>query len=340
MRTSPATKAFLTTLVQELEQAGCFPVLLRNHETFPEEIGNDLDIFVRGESLYTALSILRDGAARQGGGIGHVHRRGYFVAVWLRFPDSVKPVHVDLYHGALTWHGQRFLGDDELVRASRMTGDTVRYRIPAQGHEALVSLLASILWGGFFKVRYQDHLHELISSPEEKERFTASLEKSFAHDGNVLAQAVSRKEASLLVTSRFSTGLRWKLMIHGLLSTPLESIQGWLEHWIEEATCYLTRRPGTVVEYHKGVFTPAQLDEVRERLGDYYGDTREMRQAQYRLKKLAVAWRLRGKNHLVMQESDRFAINGIPWLDSASGPEGLIGKTLETLSGRIHLQYS
>lgn len=341
MKTSPAQKAFLTGLILELEQAGCAPILLRNHETFPDEIGNDLDIFVPAESLDAAWLILRSRAAEQGGEIGHLHRRGYFVAVWLRFPDSTAPIHIDLYPGALTWHGLRFLDDAELVHASRPAETGTPATIPARAHEALVSLLASILWGGFFKARYQDPIHELISAPEERERFTRLLERNFGEEGTLLADAVARKEATALVTRGFSARLRSRLTSHNLRTRPMASLRGWLRHWMEEIACYLTRRPGTVVEYRKGVFSPGQLDEVRDRLGAYHGDTRELRHAEPRWKKLGVSWRLRGKNHLVLLESDRFAINGsLCTVAPEAGPEALIAEALQTLRDRLHLQFS
>lgn len=339
MTTTPVEKAFLTALVRGLEQADCHPILLRNHEGFPDEIGNDLDIFVPEASLDNAFAVLRDCAADEGGEIGHVHRRGYFVAVWLRFPGSGRPVHIDLYHGALTWHGQRFLRDNELMTASRMTGGGIPYRIPAAGHEALVSLLASILWGGFFKARYRDHLRALVSSPVEMERFTRQLEDHFGHEGMLLAEAVARKDASSLVTRAFSGTLRRKLMMRNLLTGPARSVRSWLEHWLEEAACYLARRPGAMVEYPMEAFTADQLDGVRDRLSPYFGGTRDLVKTTPLLKRLAVVWRLRGKNHLVLLESDRFAINGSGWPDQGTGPDGLVARTLETLSRRIPLQY-
>lgn len=342
MTTSPTTRKFLNHLIQDLEHAECKPVLLRNYENFPVEIGNDLDIYVRPERLARAFSILASCALREGAKIAHIHRRGYFVAIWLQFPDCEAPAHIDLYHGALTWHGLHFLTDRELESASQATRTGFSYHVPASHHEALVSLLASILWGGFFKTRYQEHLASLLTDPLQSEMFANLLERTFGGNGRLLATAVLHKEAASLVDGSFSRKLRRSLLIHSLKTAPLESGKKWLRHWFEECACYGWRLPGMLVEYDVANWQADETKQLRERLYYYFGETHIMNPQPPSFARRLKIRRLRGKNHLVLLPGNRFAINGkacLATLDHASPSAALITKAaLGVLACRIKLQ--
>ncbi|MDP4623682.1 MAG: hypothetical protein NWT08_00950 [Akkermansiaceae bacterium] len=339
MITSPATRVFLTRLIQELEHAGCCPILLRNHETFPDEIGNDLDIYIRPERLSHAFSILSSCASSQQGMIGHIHRRGYFVAIWLRFPDCNEPVHIDLYHGALTWHGLHFLDAQEFVQKSQPAVSSCVYQIPSPCHEALISLLASILWGGFFKSRYQKQIAALLADQEQSRAFTNHLEQFFGRKGAELAAAVARGEAATLVDSAFSRKLRRNLFAHSLKTKPLASAIAWLHHWFEEFACYGWRLPGMVVEYDSAAWAPDDLEKFQNRLSAYFGDTHENTQRPSLNRRLKIQ-RLRGKNHLILLSSDRFTINHQTYFASAEHTASIAGEALEVLARRIKYQHT
>jgi len=343
MKTSPATRSFLTACIQRLEGADCHPVLIRNYESFPDEIGNDLDVFIVRSSLSRAYSILRSSASAQGGSIVHLHRRGYFVAVWLHFPDAVHPVHVDLYHGALTWHGLPFLGDEELISRTLPMDGTACNRIPSPPHEAMISCLASILWGGFFKSRYQDHLQRLLSDRSNFEEFSSGLERCFDQWGSQLATAVREASAASLVDPAYARKLRLLLFLKSLRSHPLQSSIAWLRHWWEEFLCYLLRLPGLVVEYDKARWNEADALRLQEILKPYFGATHHFDTCSLSLRFLLKLRRLRGKNHLAVVGGSDFRINAnsLSALPSAGewSVDRLAGSALSILRERMAKQY-
>jgi hypothetical protein len=343
MTTSPITRKFLVHLVNELEAAKCCPILLRNYENFPLEIGNDLDVFVIPEKVADAYSILSSSAAAVGGNITHLHRRGYFIAIWIVFPDCELPVHIDLYHGALTWHGLPFLTDCDLVQESIVAGTVDKYRIPRPSHEALVSLLASVLWGGFFKSRYLSHISALLSNQDENIHFKTLLLNQFGKYGEILADSIFRNETTKLVNQTFSRKLRRYMFLHCITKRHFSSIRAWIRHWKCEAACYFKRMPGMVVEYDHSVWNDQVEIELRVLISPFFGDIHVTRGSHITLLRLLKIRRLRGKNHLVMIQGSRFAINGnasmqndLPFPPSPSQMAELVTSVLKS---RISLQY-
>jgi hypothetical protein len=309
MITSPATKAFLIHLLDELERAKCSPILLRNFEKFPEEIGNDLDVYVCPQHLSPAFSILDSCARTQGGFIGHIHRRGYFVAIWLRFPDCEPPVHIDLYHGALTWHGLHFLTDRSLVMASQRTEPRARFRIPAPHHEALISLLASVLWGGYFKKQYLDRFAILLKDQRQRDSFTELMKHNFGPEGCLLASAVIDGKTPTVVNETFCRRLRQSLVCQSLKERPIASFIGWLRHWMEEFACYGWRLPGMEIEYNGAAWGRNQVMELREMIGPYFGGVHVIDRKDKSLTGRLSTRRLRGTNQLVIVRGTNFSIN-------------------------------
>jgi hypothetical protein len=344
MKTSNLEKAFLIRCVQQLDQAACAPILLRNYGDFPNEIGNDLDVYVHPDKIADSFRILSECASAHNGVISHIHKRGYFIAIWLRFADNNHPIHIDLYYGALTWHGIKFLNDAELVLAAQSASKGASYKVPSPAHEALVSCLASILWGGFFKARYQEHVSFLLSDNTAYKIYNDNLIRCFGDLGNALGNAVRQGNASEFVNPKFARALRSRLIKKSLSETPVKFILHYSRHWIEEASCYLHRLPGVVVEYDKGQWQSEELSTFRDLIEPYFGQTHMWFSEAKSLTQKLDLWRLRGKNHLVLIAGRKFRINGETYSDLQSGnfvdPLTLSSAVLSLLSERLKFQYS
>jgi hypothetical protein len=344
MITSNLEKAFLIRCVQQLDQAACTPILLRNYEDFPNQIGNDLDVYVHPDKITESFRILSECASANNGVIRHIHKRGYFIAIWLQFADSNHPIHIDLYHGALTWHGIKFLNDADLVLSSKSVAQDVSFKVPSPAHEALVSCLASILWGGFFKARYQDHVRFLLSDDAAYEIFSKNLIRCFGDLGNSLGIDVMLGNASEVVDHKFARALRSRLIKKSLCETPVKFMWDYSRHWIEEASCYLHRMPGLVVEYDKEQWKFEDTEMLRARIESYFGHTHLWLSEPKNLTQKLNLWRLRGKNHLVLIAGRKFRINGETYPDLQSGkvvdPLTFSSAVLSVLSKRLKFQYS
>ncbi len=94
-----------------------------------------------------------------------------------------------------------------------------------------------------------------------------------------------------------------------------------------------------VVEYDEACWQADEVDQLRERLGPYFGEVHSIgRQHTWFSRTLRVR-RMRGKNHLVLLRGKRFAINGsacIVKADCASSSVASIAKAaLDVLARRI-----
>jgi hypothetical protein len=309
--TTEKEQDFLRQLLADLESAGCHPVLLRNYEQFPSEIGNDLDIFVTETNLVQAYGILRHNASANGGVISHVHRRGYFVAIWIDFPESFSPLHIDLYHGALRWHGLPFLDEKAFIERARIHEHG--FRTPSPADEALILVLASILWGGFYKSKYDGRIRELLSSEFDRRFFHDCLVSSFGRIGHDLADCIMDGTTAEVVTKSFCHALRRNLTVRCFREKPLGSVARRLCHWRWEAWAYIFHRPGCVVEIPSSVWSEDEIKGFIDQVGSYFGET-HISTGGSNISSLFFLQRVRarGKNHLRIEVSCKFALNSAP----------------------------
>jgi len=177
-RLSAQEREFFTRYLASLKAAGIPALLLRNYDEFPEAIGNDLDLFVPRSELSRATGLFTDLLAGMGGELLMQNRREYVLDLRFVFEGGVsQALHLDLYHGAFTWHGQPYLLPEKLLAGAieHPSGFTV----PRPAHEALNMVFASLLWGGFFKARYQPRIEELLAVPLEREEYDRCLAEAF-----------------------------------------------------------------------------------------------------------------------------------------------------------------
>ncbi len=174
---SPAEQTLLKEYLAALTAEGITWMVLRNFQDFPERIGHDLDLFVPRSELDRATAVFHRLLGTAGGRIFITHERDYFRDIRFTIShDAGQALTLDLYHGAYTWHGLPYLSDAELIAGVRMSGEL---RVPRKAHEALGLVLASLLWGGFFKSRYQARIAELLAASGEREEFNRCLYRAF-----------------------------------------------------------------------------------------------------------------------------------------------------------------
>jgi hypothetical protein len=298
--TSILERSFLLCLNKTLREAGCNPVILRNYEGFPTQIGNDLDIFVPNEFLELAIKILQSAVDQSSGKIAHVHRRSYFVAVWIDFPDSGKPLHIDLYPGALTWHGLEFLSEKLfLSRSQRLENGIV---VPSKGDEALTLLLINILWGGSFKNRYRRRIEFLLEDREALMCFKESLIASFGSAGSFLINAFHSKDYQSIDDSNVARRLRRALRLRSFVRSPFTSLKEWTRYWLFELINYTVDQPGSCLRLSQVANSRQMSTEITDLIGPYYGAVIETQDSRSQLIiDFIRLHRAKAKNHLFLE---------------------------------------
>jgi hypothetical protein len=146
---------FLSALFQALDKAGVRFCVLRNYEGFPSKnVGSDLDILIFQFDLPAAVCALR---SIQGIRIvGYAER--YYVAhtfvAGVSPATGIRALAVDFIWD-LNWKGLPYLTTNTVMQAAiqRHAGDLC-FLVPLPVHEAIISLLSSLLIGRTVKEKY------------------------------------------------------------------------------------------------------------------------------------------------------------------------------------------
>jgi hypothetical protein len=243
VKLSNTSQKFLEELAAQLKEMGFSPVILRNYEELPVEIGNDLDIFVPKEDLRASAVLLLKLVKEFGGKLGHVHERDYFHALWFRFEDEKKYWHVDLYPGALCWHGLPILSKERFLGQLVTEGP---WSVPRPAHEAVLIFLIGILWGGALKSSYWKKIDLLLKNPSESLEFIDCLKDRFGEVGEGVGEKVFHRDLNDQDLMLLAKKLRRALKMKSLGRSPFISAIGWIKHWLGELRNYFVVPPGVV----------------------------------------------------------------------------------------------
>ena len=200
-------------------------------------------------------------------------------------------------------------------RFLQMRRQVGEWQVPRRAHEALISLLTSLLWGGFFKEKYAAHLAHLISDPAEREEFDKCLAAAFGEVPGELTALVDGTSMNRESAGELAGKLRTSLKKTCLKKKPGISIYRFLKHWYGEARCYLIDPPGISIKAPRGALPRdlASKDGIYATTGNFYGGIVDMRGAGN--EKLTVKDRLdeqraKGRNFIVVRDGENWSIDG------------------------------
>jgi thymidylate kinase len=156
---------FLTMLIQALEREGLRPCVLRNYEGFPDDnVGHDIDFIIRPAELPRAIHALRS--------IKNVRIVGYaeiplVASVFLQGISAIpggRSLQVDFFVN-LCRKGLPYLPVEAVLDASvRRQAGNLSFYTPSPVHEAIDSLLASLVVGGWLKEKYLPKVQRTFAS--------------------------------------------------------------------------------------------------------------------------------------------------------------------------------
>lgn len=249
MTLTPTEQEWLKTLLDGLEAKGTNPIVLRNYEDLPGQIGNDLDIFVDPRELEVASAHLTSSLAATGGQVVHVHERAYFTAIWLRVNPGGAILHIDLYPGAASWKGIDYIDRDELIRGRQdyVVAEGFVVSVPLAAHQVMVMLFSSVLWGGFYKRAYVQRMRELLDDENSRSEVGRLTSAAFGSElGEDMIEANYGFEGAKL--PRVGR-LRSALLRRSAVKRPLPTLLGVAKHWFWEFKCHFWSPPGKRLVY-------------------------------------------------------------------------------------------
>ena len=223
---------FLAQLFAALQAAGVRFCVLRNYQDFPEKnLGSDVDFLIDPENLPKAIGALQS--------VAGIRINGYSERSWVAhaFVEGLEPapgkraLQVDFLY-ILNWKGQPYLPTDFILDAAipYQAGD-LSFLVPSPVHEAISSLFASLLVGGWLKEKY---------FPQVQQIFTASRAEAIA----ALAPQFGSKAATQVVEAVIGGDrgkiagcirpLRRSLALRNLLRRPVRAISKAVRYYLGE----------------------------------------------------------------------------------------------------------
>jgi hypothetical protein len=223
---------FFAALMQALAIAGVRYCILRNYEGFPAGIiGSDIDFLIAPSDLKLAIKAIRSIEGVRV--VGYVERP----SVALVFLEGISPapgvrgLELD-FDLSLAWKGLPFLSTDAVLQAAipRHQGGST-FLVPSPVHEAIISLFASLLVGGWLKEKYFPEVERTFAA--DRSAVIAALLPGFG------PKAATRLVDSVIVADRRKVLgcvrlLRVSLVLRSLLRRPVRNCIAFVRHYTSE----------------------------------------------------------------------------------------------------------
>lgn len=279
---------FLAELFTAFKREGIHPCVLRNYEGFPNRnVGGDIDLLIVKAWLQGAVNAVRSVSGIRI--IGFVER--FYVAhlfiEGVAGPSASRALQVDLIWNS-NWKGQPYLPAKLLLDSSKQVqaGD-VAITVPAPIHEAIVSLLGSLLNGGVIKEKYFARVQETFSKCRSEA--IQALAPPFGADlaGRLVDYVTTGNRPAIVASAK---ALRAALALRCCLAGPFRCISA-------------------AAQYYRGEFAvrrlPRGLETIRivgQRCADWEGVV-EASEAKLQNAATLVQWHRLGTTSLPNDES-------------------------------------
>lgn len=206
--------------------------VIRNYELFPiENIGNDVDILIEKKVFLRKLDNFEKLLLANGYMIKVTSSRQYVIKTIISSIKNQFTLEVDFITD-LAWKGCRFMS----VKATLQNASLLNtFYIPSPSDECAMSLLHSLLFGGFVKEKYRLKLTNFIDSGAD---LNNSLRPYFADsDIDFISKALHDKNYKSI--EDFCNKLRLNIIIRNLRFNPMKTLYRFFEYFFSELSIRL-----------------------------------------------------------------------------------------------------
>lgn len=204
------------------EKEGLRPCILRNYEGFPaQNVGSDVDFLIRPSELPRAIRALQSIPDIRIVGYAERHYVAHVFVEGVSPAPSVRCLGLD-FIWSLNWKGQEYLATEAVLQAAipRQAGN-LEFLVPSPVHEAIISLLSSLLIGGWLKEKYFPKVQRTFA--EARMAVIANLSPAFGPKAATrLADAVVEGDRVKMVDR--VKPLRMALVLRALRLRPLRGV--------------------------------------------------------------------------------------------------------------------
>lgn len=223
---------FLAALIQSFEKEGLRPCILRNYEGFPNSnVGSDIDFLIGRSDLPLVIRALQAIPGIQIVGYAERHYVAHLFVEGVSPAPGIRALELD-FIWSLNWKGLEYLRTKDVLQAAipRQAGD-LTFLVPSPPHEAIISLLSSVLIGGWLKEKYFPKVQQIFvgNSPDVIEVLSAQFGKIAA--ALLVGSVIGGDRHKILSCVR---PLRISLLWRHLLRRPLRSTLSAVQYYASE----------------------------------------------------------------------------------------------------------
>jgi thymidylate kinase len=209
---------FLIEVFESLDRAGIEYCVLRNYDTLPRSIKNDVDILVKEQNLERAGRVVIGCCGAVGMRLFHRVRHADLALYFCPVNDIKPQVHIDIFHEA-AWKAFRFLEPDAVLHRRK------KYKcfyIPHPHDEALISFFTRLLYKGSLKEAYCQAMVQALRSSNSSVSFRLTLHRILGSDiANFMAASILQQKWAEICKS--VPRIRLRLIKANILRHPLRS---------------------------------------------------------------------------------------------------------------------
>lgn len=206
--------------------------VVRNYELFPtDNIGNDVDILTDKKVFLRKFDNFEKLLATNGYMITITSARQYVIKTIITSINKKYTLEVDFITD-LAWKGCKFMSVKATLQNSSLLNS---FYIPSPSDECAMSLLHSLLFGGFVKEKYRLKLTNFIDSGADLNK---SLRPYFADsDIDFISKALHDKNYKSI--EDVCNKLRLNIIIRNLRFNPMKTLYRFSEYFLRELSIRL-----------------------------------------------------------------------------------------------------
>lgn len=251
--------AFLNRFIKELDKAEIDYCILRNYEDLPERnIGKDIDFLVYPHVITKIIAILKDFDEIK---ITGVVEREYVCNIFIYGVkwENFKSLQLDIVT-RFSWKGQKYI---DVARVLECREAYKNFYVPTSYHEAIISLLSSLLLGGFIKEKYIERISGIFE--KEENEVIASLQPYLGlyHSKHLLADFLRKDYPKILSSNKY---YKIELLKSNFKRRPLNSIGRLIAHFRREILIRLSKKPVVVFLGPDGSGKSTIINKIKDAL--------------------------------------------------------------------------
>jgi hypothetical protein len=214
--------AFITALFDALANEGVRPFVLRNYEGFPDSnVGSDVDFLIRRSELPRAIRALQSIQGIQIVGYAQRHYVAHVFVEGVTPAPGVRALGVD-FIWSMNWKGLPYMPAETVLAAARpLPAGNATFYAPAPVHEAVISLLATLIIGGRLKEKYLPKVRQTFVSNKSEAVLALSPQFGVKVAARLVDSVIAGDRQKSLDCVR---PLRIALVLRGLWRRPLRCL--------------------------------------------------------------------------------------------------------------------